>query len=115
MSRRIEDDEPLLPPWVMSIALKAGPIVALAVLYYLLNNVFRVPPRVALITLVVLGVATLVYFGGRFYKPYHVSKEGRCIASGAKQRLGCRHYIPGARLGGGCGRLREDGRCRRTT
>ena len=115
MSRRIEDDEPLLPPWASSVALKVGPIVALAVLYYLLNNVFRVPSKVAIWSLIVLGLATLVYFGGRFYKPYYVSKEGRCVASRAKQRLGCRHYIPGARLGGGCGRLREDGRCRRMT
>jgi hypothetical protein len=113
MSRRIEDDEPLFPPWVMGIALRAGPIVVLALLYYLLNHVFRVPSHIALWSLIIVGFATLIFFGGRFYKPYYVNKEGRCVAGGAKQRLGCRHYFPGARLGGGCGRQREDGRCRR--
>jgi hypothetical protein len=113
MSRRIEDDEPLLPPWLMSAVLMLGPIAGVAVLYYLLRVVFRVPGAVSMWTAIVLAVAVAVYLGGKFYKPYRVNKEGRCVASGARQRLACRHYMPGARLGGGCGRQREDGRCRR--
>ena len=112
MSHLKDDDEPLFPPWVAGIAVKAAPIVILALLYWLLKNVLKVPGNIAMPILLVLGLAVLIYFGGRFYKPYRVSKENRCTAVGAEQRRGCRHFFPGARLGGGCGRLREDGRCR---
>ena len=63
--------------------------------------------------LVLLAVAAVAYFGGRLYKPFHFNKKThRCEAKGAKQRMACRYYMPGARLGGGCGRHREDGGCR---
>ncbi len=105
-------DEPLLPPWAAAVAVRLGPLVVLAVLYWLLSSVLHIAPKIFTPTIAVLALACLIYFGGRYYKPFYASKEKRCTAVGAKQRSGCRHFIPGARLGGGCGRLREDGRCR---
>ena len=104
--------EPLLPPWAAGVLLKIGPPAVLIVTYYVLRTVARVPPGILIPALLVPALAMLVYFGGRFYKPFYVGRDGRCTAGGPKQRAACRHYIPGARLGGGCGRLREDGRCR---
>jgi len=110
--RQTRDEEPLLPPWAAAVAKRLGPLAVLAAVYYVLTRVLSLPGNVLLPALAALAVAVLVYFGGRFYKPFYISREGRCLASGAKQRENCRHFIPGARLGGGCGRLREDGRCR---
>ncbi len=105
-------EEPLLPPWVAGIGLRLGPLAVLGLLYYLLNTVFRVPGKIALPSLIVAALAVLIYFGGHFYKPFYADRDGRCTARGAKQKAGCRHFMMGAKLGGGCGRLREDGRCR---
>jgi hypothetical protein len=110
--KQTQDEEPLLPPWAVAAGLRIGPLAVAAAAYYLLSRIFSVPAAVLVPALLVLAMAILIYFGGRFYKPFYVSREGRCIATGGKQRESCRHYIPGARLGGGCGRLREDGRCR---
>lgn len=105
-------DEPLVPEWVMTFTYILGPIAVVAGVYYLLSNVLDVPGNVALPITVVLIGGLAIYFGGRFYKPFHVDREGRCTARGAKERAGCRRFMPGARLGGGCGRQREDGKCR---
>jgi len=110
--RQTKDAEPLLPPWATAALMRLGPLVILGGVYYVLARVLSVPGNVLLPALAALALAVLVYFGGRFYKPFYISREGRCLASGAKQRENCRRFIPGARLGGGCGRLREDGRCR---
>ncbi len=105
-------EEPLLPPWVAALGLKLAPLFVVGLLYYLLNTVFRVPGKIAVPVLIVAVLAVLIYFGGRFYKPFYAGRDGRCTARGAKQKAGCRHYMMGARLGGGCGRHREDGLCR---
>jgi hypothetical protein len=112
MSQR-KDDEGLLPPWVMNVTVRLGPLVVLAVVWWLLSSVFRVPERIWVPVFAVLVLVAAVYFGGRYYKPFYVEKKtGRCIAKTAKDRKSCRRYMPGARLGGGCGRLREDRGCR---
>lgn len=111
MSRR-EDEEPLFPPWIITSAKILGPLLVFAGIYWLLSKVLNLPARYLLPALLVLAVALAIYLGGRFYKPFFVDKEGRCTARNAEERRRCRHFIPGARLGGGCGRLREDGRCR---
>jgi len=109
----VQDEEPLFPPWIVAIAVRAGPLIALALIWWLLNSVLKIPSKILTPTLGVLGLGALIFFGGRFYKPFYYDKKtGRCIARGAKQRQACRHYFPGAKLGGGCGRQREDGRCR---
>ncbi|UCC68991.1 MAG: hypothetical protein JSV79_03460 [Armatimonadota bacterium] len=105
-------EEPLLPPWVMTALVTLGPLVAVAGIYYVLTSVLHVPGKFSIPLAIVLILGLAIYFGGRLYKPFHVDREGKCTARGAKVRAGCRHYIPGAKLGGGCGRLREDGRCR---
>jgi len=106
------DQEPLLPPWVARAGLILGPIVGLILIYYLLTAVFNLPPKILVPALAVLVLAAFIYFAGRLYKPFFVNREGRCTARGAKARESCRHFVPGARLGGGCGRLMENGRCR---
>ncbi len=106
------EEEPLLPPWIMKLVLILGPLAVVVGIYWLMTAVLRVPGKISAPVLAVLTIALAVYLGGRLYKPFYVNKEGRCIARGAKQRAQCRHFIAGARLGGGCGRLREDGRCR---
>jgi len=111
--RRTTEEEPLLPPWVFAVALRVGPLAVLAAVWYLLNRMLHVPGRIVTPALAGLALAALVYFAGRLYKPFRVNKQGRCTARSARDRRGCRHFIPGARLGGGCGRLRENGRCRR--
>ena len=88
------------------------PIVVLIVVYVLLTSVFGLPGNITAPVLIVLGIGALVYFGGRLYKPFYVGKDARCIARGVSQRRGCRHFMFGARMGGGCGRLMENGRCR---
>ena len=110
--RQKRDEEPLLPPWVIGLGLKLAPLVVVGLLYYLLNTVFRVPGKIAVPVLIVAVLAVLIYFGGRFYKPFYADRDGRCTARGGKQKGGCRHFMMGARLGGGCGRHREDGKCR---
>jgi len=97
---------------MMTILVTVGPIAVVAGIYFLLANVFHVPGKISLPVTIALVLGLAIYFGGRLYKPFHVNRDGRCIARGAKVRAGCRHYIPGAKLGGGCGRLREDGKCR---
>jgi len=109
---RMKDEEPLLPPWVAAAGLRLAPLIVLIGAYYVLNTVLRVPARIVIPALTVLVIAVVVYFGGRLYKPFYVDRDGRCRARSAKERASCRHFIRGARLGGGCGRLREDGRCR---
>jgi hypothetical protein len=109
----MKDEEPLLPPWVMNVAVRLGPVAALALLWWLFSSVLRVPGRIWVPVFAVLVLVVVVYFGGRRYKPFHADKTtGRCTAKSAKERRSCRHYMLGALLGGGCGRLREDRRCR---
>jgi len=109
---KAKDDEELLPPWVFSIAKIIVPILGLMLLYWLMNRL-HLPPKIVTPAVAVLLLTGVVYFGGRYYKPFRVEKKtGRCIAKTAADRKTCRKYIPGARLGGGCGRLREDRRCR---
>jgi hypothetical protein len=111
MSQR-KDDEELLPPWVFGIAKVIGPILALMLLYWVMNRL-HLPAKIFWPAIIALVLAALTYFGGRYYKPFYVDKKtGRCIAKTAKDRKTCRRYMPGARLGGGCGRLREDRACR---
>ena len=107
-----QGQEPLLPPWVGVALWRLAPLAVLSVCYYLLNSVLHVPTGILVLVLFVLGVGVLVYFGGRLYKPFHVGPDGKCMARGAVQRATCRHFASGARLGGACGRLKEDGRCR---
>ena len=109
---RATSEQKLLPAWVAAIALRLGPLAVLAGVYYLLHIVLHVPPKILIPALGALALAVFIYFGGRFYRPLYLDREGRCTARNAQQRASCRHFIPGARLGGGCGRLREDGRCR---
>jgi len=110
---RSQIEEPLLPPWVGRFALRIAPIIILIVVYVLLTSVFGLPGNITAPVLIVLALGALVYFGGRLYKPFCADKKTtRCIAKGARERAGCRHYIPGAKMGGGCGRLQENGRCR---
>jgi hypothetical protein len=105
-------EEPLLPPWVVSVAIRLGVLVAAVLLYYLFSAVFRVPAVVQIPVMAVVALGVLIYFGGRLYKPFFVDRQAKCLARSPQQRATCRHFVPGARLGGGCGRLREDGRCR---
>jgi len=110
---RSQVEEPLLPPWVGRFFMRLAPVVVVIVVYVLMTNVFGVSPAITTPVLAVLCVACLVYFGGRLYRPFCVDKKTtRCVAKGAGERAGCRHYIPGAKMGGGCGRLQENGRCR---
>jgi hypothetical protein len=111
MSQR-KHEEPLVPPWMMTIIVTAGPIAVVAGIYYLLSHILHVPGKISLPVTIALVLGLAIYFGGRLYKPFHVDRNGKCIAHGANERAACRHYIPGAKLGGGCGRLREDRRCR---
>jgi hypothetical protein len=112
MGQRRPEEEPL-PPWISAVAFRLGPLLLLGVVYYLLSRTLKLPPKILVPALSILALSALVYFGARLYKPYYVDKQGKCTARGAKQRRECRHFIPGARLGGGCGRLRESGYCRR--
>jgi len=107
--------EPLVPEWVVTFGVILGPIAVVVGVYYLLNNVLNVPGKIAFPITIVLIAGLAIYFGGRFYKPFHVDSDGRCTArgaTGATGRASCRRFMPGARLGGGCGRQREDGKCR---
>ncbi len=104
-------EEPLLPPWVKSVAMKIVPLAGLIIIYVVLNAI-GIPGKILTPVLAVLVLTALVYFGGRFYKPFRVKKDGKCLAKGAREREGCRQYIPGAKMGGGCGRLMENGKCR---
>ena len=79
----------------------------------MLSKTLHLPAKIFIPALSIVILSALVYFGGRLYKPYYVDKQGKCTARGGKQRRQCRHFIPGAKLGGGCGRLRESGFCRR--
>ncbi|MBN1459599.1 MAG: hypothetical protein JXA57_08675 [Armatimonadetes bacterium] len=107
------DDEPLFPPWVLSVGKILGPILVLIGIWWLFTSVFKLPAKVMTPAIALLVLFVAIFLGGRFYKPFYVEKgTGKCIAKGAKQRMNCRHYIPGARLGGGCGRQREDRTCR---
>ncbi|MFB3881200.1 MAG: hypothetical protein ACE149_08045 [Armatimonadota bacterium] len=109
---QVKDDEPLLPPWVFAIAKIIVPILGLMLLAWVVNKL-GLPPKIVTPVLLLLALFGLVYFGGRYYKPFRVEKKtGRCTAKTAADRKSCRKYLPGARLGGGCGRLREDRRCR---
>jgi hypothetical protein len=111
--RKVEDEEPLLPPWIMAIVVRGGPLALFFAVWWVVTRILNVPSNIATPALILLALSVAVYLGGRFYKPFHVEKgTGKCIARGAKQRQSCRHYFPGARIGGGCGRQREDGRCR---
>jgi hypothetical protein len=109
--RHTRDTEPLLPPWVFGLALKIGPLAVLVAIYYVLSLV-GLSSAVLVPSIIVLALAVAIYFGGRFYKRFYAGRDGRCTARSPQQRAACRHFMPGARLGGGCGRLREDGRCR---
>jgi len=111
--RQTRSQEPLLPPWVAAIGLRLGPLAVLSGLYFVLTKILHVPARILIPTLGVLALAAFVYFVGRLYKPFRVDKQGRCTARSGKERMSCRHFIPGAKLGAGCGRLRESGLCRR--
>jgi len=111
--RKVEDEEPLFPPWIMGIVVRVGPLAVLFGVWWVITRMLKVPSNIATPALIVLALSVAIYLGGRFYKPFYVEKgTGKCIARGAKQRQTCRHYFPGARIGGGCGRQREDGRCR---
>ena len=111
--RKVEDEEPLFPPWIVAIVVRGGPLAAFFAVWWVVTRILNVPSNIATPALIVLALSVVIYLGGRFYKPFYVEKDtGKCIARGAKQRSDCRHYMPGARIGGGCGRLREDGRCR---
>ena len=111
--RKVEDEEPLLPPWIMAIVVRGGPLALFFAVWWVVTRILNVPSNIATPALIVLALSVAVYLGGRFYKPFYVEKgTGKCVARGAKQRHSCRHYFPGARIGGGCGRQREDGRCR---
>jgi|GEM_PF-1996130 hypothetical protein len=110
--RQQKDEEPLLPPGLMTAILVIAPLLVLVGMWWLLSDVMKVPAKIWAPIIGVLGIAAAIYFGGRLYKPFYVDKTGRCIAKGPKEREKCRHYIPGARLGGGCGRLRDDRKCR---
>jgi hypothetical protein len=106
------DEEPLLPPWVMSIAKILVPLLGVIGLWWVMGRL-HLPPLIVTPAVLVLGLFALVYFGGRYYKPFRYDKKtGRCAARSAADRKSCRRYMPGARLGGGCGRLREDRGCR---
>jgi hypothetical protein len=110
---QMKDEEPLLPPWVFAIAARLGPILALFLLWWVLNSVLRISGRILMPVLIGMGAFAAIYFGGRLYKPFRIEKAtGRCIAKTSKDRKRCRHYMLGAKLGGGCGRLREDRGCR---
>lgn len=107
-----KDEEPLLPPWVLSIAKIIVPLLALIGLWWVMGRL-HLPAKIVTPVAGVLALTGLVYFGGRYYKPFRVEKKtGRCTAKSGNERRGCRHYMPGARIGGGCGRLREDRGCR---
>jgi len=110
--KKAQVEEPLLPPWVGRLVMRLAPLAVLVLVWFLGNSVLRIPSGILTIVLGVLGLGALIYFGGRLYKPFSVNKEKKCIARGAKEREGCRHYVPGARMGGGCGRLTENGKCR---
>lgn len=111
--RKAEDEEPLFPPWVAMLGLRLGPLAVLFGVWWVFTRVIRIPSGIVTPLLIGLALAAAIYFGGRLYKPFHIEKgTGRCTARGANQRKSCRHYFPGAKLGGGCGRQREDGRCR---
>ncbi len=93
--------------------MRLAPIAGVIVVYVLMTNVFGVRASITTPVIAVLCVACVIYFGGRLYKPFYVDKKTtRCAAKGARERTGCRHYIPGAKMGGGCGRFQENGRCR---
>jgi hypothetical protein len=106
-------EEPLLPPWVMSIAVRLGPLAVLFGLYFLFTRVLDIPSKIVTPTMAVLIIGAVAYFGGRLYKPFYADKKtGACTARGPEQRRACRHYFPGAKLGGGCGRQKDNGQCR---
>jgi hypothetical protein len=111
MSQR-KNDEELLPAWLLTAAKVIGPIAGLMLVYWVMKKL-HLPAGIITPAVAVLGLAALIYFGGAFYKPFYADKQtGRCTAKTAKDRKACRRYVPGARLGGGCGRLREDRACR---
>ena len=106
------EEEPLLPPWVMAAVVRIGPVAVVFGLYFLLTSVLHLPGKILAPAMALVAIGVVVYIGGRFYKPFHVDKTGRCVAKGASERRGCRHYMPGAKLGGGCGRQKDNGQCR---
>lgn len=110
--RPAKDEEPLLPPKLMTAIRIIGPLAALIGLWVLLRKL-SLPPFILTGIIPALALAAVIYVGGRYYKPYRVDKATkRCLAKGAQERASCRHYIAGAKLGGGCGRQREDRKCR---
>jgi len=100
-----------LPGWVSTVVKVLVPIGLLIGAWYLLTNLLHVPFKLWFPIILVLGLGIFVFFKARLHKPWHINKEGRCIAGSPERRLGCRHFTHGARIGIGCGRQREDGLC----
>ncbi len=107
-----KEEEALLPPWAASVAKMLVPLGVVVGIWVLLSKL-NLPAAVVIPSVLGLLLAVTIYFGGRYYKPFRIDRAtARCIAKTVTDRKTCRHYMPGAKLGGGCGRLREDRGCR---
>ena len=107
-----KDTSGALPKWLPSALTGLAPLVVLGGLYILLAMILHLSLMTSLAIAVLAAIAPLVYFGGRFYRRSYIGADKRCTAKDVRERANCRHFIPGASLGNGCGRLREDGKCR---
>jgi hypothetical protein len=92
--------------------MRLAPIAVFAIVYVIVDAVAH--PRLVVSLLIAMAVAipALIYFGGRYYRPSYINKDKRCTAKDSRSRARCRYFLIGASFGNGCGRLREDGRCR---
>lgn len=107
-----KDAGSLFPKWLPSVLTGLAPIMVVGILYFILSVVLHLPLTTSLAIAVPVAIPPLIYFGGRYYKRSYIGADKRCTAKDARQRSSCRHFIPGASFGDGCGRHREDGRCR---
>jgi hypothetical protein len=107
-----KDADALFAKWIPSVLAGLGPVVVFGGLYSVLTRVAHLPIATSLLIAVVAAIPPLIYFGGRYYKPSYIGADKRCAAKDSRARSACRYFIAGASFGNGCGRLREDGRCR---
>lgn len=105
------NEESALPAWLPGFLKKIGPFVAVYLIYLLFSKL-GLPAKIWIPIVLVLGLGAAIFFGGRFYKKSFIGPGGRCMAKEFAQRKECRHFLAGATLSGGCGRVRDDGRCR---
>ncbi|MCJ7750636.1 MAG: hypothetical protein MUQ65_06025, partial [Armatimonadetes bacterium] len=61
--RKVEDEEPLLPPWVMAIIVRVGPLAVLFGVWWVITRMLKVPSNIATPVLIVVVLSVAIYLG----------------------------------------------------